>query len=291
METNIAIRGHKTRGKEVIQALEKMGGKNDAGFDGSNDKCAYYVRHDYMISIQRLDAPPSGESYALYTIEEYEGYLLNSKAMGTEKSYAKEEFEEQVMSVDISKIPVSKEYAQRVKESFRKDYIDRALKQYEVPTGDIKLWDLPDGYEFQDENGNVINASKIVLAKKKMEYPKTYDECCKILNIAVYDLDILDNMLDTTEIIYRKNLDRLLNLFRKLLICRDAYWKTAGDWKPDWTMYSGPKHCIIYSDNQIKWQGKSFVTEAKVLAFPTDMMRDFFYENFKDLIEECKELI
>ena len=34
---------------------------------------------------------------------------------------------------------------------------------------------IPDGYELKDENGNVINAQKIVLEKKK-EYPKTYEE-------------------------------------------------------------------------------------------------------------------
>lgn len=160
-----------------------------------------------------------------------------------------------------------------------------------IKTGTEYFVELPEGYQFVDENGNVIEATKIVLEKTKPMYPQSYEECCKILNVAVFDLDILDNMLDTTEIVYRKSLDRLLNSFRKLLICRDAYWKIAGDWKPDWTMYSGPKHCIIYSDNQIKWQCKSFVTEAKVLAFPTDMMRDFFYENFKDFIERCKELI
>ena len=27
------------------------------------------------------------------------------------------------------------------------------------------------------------------------------------------------------------------------------------------------------------------------LAFPTEEMRDAFYENFKELIEECKELL
>jgi hypothetical protein len=28
-----------------------------------------------------------------------------------------------------------------------------------------------------------------------------------------------------------------------------------------------------------------------ILAFPTEEMRDAFYENFKYLIEECKELL
>ena len=154
---------------------------------------------------------------------------------------------------------------------------------------------LPDGYIFKDENGNVINAMKIVLEKKKKEYPKTYEECCKVLNIAVRDLDILDNMLDTTEIIYSKNLDRLLNSVRKLLICRDAYWKIAGEetglnrpWEPDWT------------DNNAKYSIYTFkgtLTKAiscydgAILTFLTEEMRDAFYENFKSEIEICKELL
>ena len=42
---------------------------------------------------------------------------------------------------------------------------------------------LPEGYIFKDENGNIINATKIVLEKKKKEYPKTYEECCEILGV------------------------------------------------------------------------------------------------------------
>jgi hypothetical protein len=30
---------------------------------------------------------------------------------------------------------------------------------------------------------------------------------------------------------------------------------------------------------------------SSVLEFPTPEMRDAFYENFKDLIEQCKELL
>lgn len=47
---------------------------------------------------------------------------------------------------------------------------EEALKQYEVPTGSIKIWDLPNGHIFKDENGNVINATKIVLEKKTDKY-------------------------------------------------------------------------------------------------------------------------
>ena len=162
----------------------------------------------------------------------------------------------------------------------KEEYEDRKERQKQFYAGDSwpTEFECPDGYEFRDENGNVIQAKKIVLEKKKPEWPKNVEDCCEILGYPEWGGDIG----------YKSN---LLMKFQMLLICRDAYWKLAGDWKPDWAMYSAPKHCIIYSDNEIKWQGKSFVTEAKVLAFPTDMMRDFFYENFKDLIEECKELL
>ena len=36
----------------------------------------------------------------------------------------------------------------------------------ELPSWNQNVWELPNGYQFTDENGNVINATKIVLEKK-----------------------------------------------------------------------------------------------------------------------------
>lgn len=86
------------------------------------------------------------------------------------------------------------------------------------------------------------------------------------------------------------------NLFLQLIICRDAYWKIAGDemgigkpYKPDFKNANERKYCIVNTEgNIVKWVQK---TTNKILAFPTEEMQDVFYENFKELIEECKELI
>ena len=54
---------------------------------------------------------------------------------------------------------------------------------------------LPEGYIFKDENGNVINATKIVLENNKKEYPKTYDdfvELVKRMREAQFDYEIID---------------------------------------------------------------------------------------------------
>ena len=144
---------------------------------------------------------------------------------------------------------------------------------------------LPQGYQFKNENGDVINASKIVLEKKKPKYPKTYEECCKAMKC--------DAWFEMNTCYHGPELCALY----KLLICRDAYWKIAGEemglgksWEPDW---SNPDHDSYPTIT--KCGGKvirtTIYTHDCLLAFPTEEMRDAFYEHFKDLIEECKELL
>ena len=141
---------------------------------------------------------------------------------------------------------------------------------------------LPEDYEFRDENGNVINAQKIVLEKKKPKYPRSVEECCEILGYPVWGGDIG----------YKSS---LLMKFQMLLICRDAYWKIAGEemglgksWEPqDTNTFS-----IFYDrlTGEIQKQD-GYCGANSTLEFPTEEMRDAFYEAFKELIEECKELL
>lgn len=160
-----------------------------------------------------------------------------------------------------------------------------------IKTGTEYFFELPDDYEFQDENGNVIEAKKIVLKKKKPKYPQSYEECCAIMGFGFkWDNPFLINK-ETHP--YIKNIDNLMEGLCKLLFCRDAYWRIAGDWKPDYD--SGvDKFGLICYDGEIQRTGAVTHWERhcnKVLDFPTAEMRDAFLENFKQLIEECKELL
>ena len=148
--------------------------------------------------------------------------------------------------------------------------------------------EIPEDYLIKDENGNVINATKIVLEKKKKEYPKTYEECCKVLG---YSGNY--NMILTTDVD-----NKLFKALYKLKVCRDAYWKIAGEemglgkdlsWVPDW-MCVDRLYAILYRYHYICKAEVNGGTSC-ILAFPTVEMRDAFYENFKGLIEECKELL
>ena len=141
------------------------------------------------------------------------------------------------------------------------------------------------GYEFEVK----VEGGKTFVARKQPQYPKTYEECCEVLgktkayqSVSGYKTELLED-------------------FQKLLICRDAYWKIAGDeiglgkpWEPDYNEESyeqgSPiKYVIYYTGTHITKGQKC--TPSYILAFPTKEMRDAFYENFKDLIEECKELL
>lgn len=142
----------------------------------------------------------------------------------------------------------------------------------------IKAVTLPDGYQFKDENGNVINATKIVLEKKR-GYPKTYEECCNVLG---YD----DR--ETYCIFHTGANERLFEALYRLKVCRDAYWKIAGNWRPEFR-FGKKKYCIMTKDNKVI---SATVEETnRIFVFQTEKMRDAFYENFKDLIESCKELL
>ena len=158
----------------------------------------------------------------------------------------------------------------------------------------VNEFNLPDGYIFKDENGNVINAMKIVLEKKKKEYPKTYEECCRIVN-ANPCIRLVYNLSDGQKYYHDENNLYLYENFRRLKICRDAYWKIAGDemglgkpWEPDW-IDGEWKWCVCYSNNNIEFD--SYKSIHHTFSFPTEEMRNSFYESFKELIESVKELL
>ena len=125
---------------------------------------------------------------------------------------------------------------------------------------------------------------------KISKYPTSYEECCKITE------DVADASLTCFAC-------KLLNDFQKLLLCRDAYWKIAGEelgldghWEPDWKNSEERRYCIVNIEGEINLPEKILTkwilkVTNKILVFPTEEMRDAFYENFKYLIEACKTLL
>ena len=86
-------------------------------------------------------------------------------------------------------------------------------------------------------------------------------------------------------------------MFQELLICRDAYWKIigkemglSGSWKPNYISLVNNEYFTIHTfNNEIIKSGTSH--RNAIIAFPTEEIRDIFFENFKNLIEKCKEFL
>jgi hypothetical protein len=87
-----------------------------------------------------------------------------------------------------------------------------------------------------------------------------------------------------------------LKKFGELLICRDAYWKIAGEkmglgksWEPDWKNIDEKKWVISRYRGELDFGFN--IEPFRIFAFPSEEMRDAFYENFDPDIEICKELL
>ena len=141
---------------------------------------------------------------------------------------------------------------------------------------------------------------------KKPQYPTTYKECCKVLGL---DSEITDSELifyypftrgsysgDYT-VIRLPEMEKF-EKFIQLYLCRNSYWKIAGEQmglgKPWDSVYGCGEwgYWIGYDINANKiYCQDSRILLNNLLVFPTKEMRDKFYVNFKDLIEQCKELL
>lgn len=150
---------------------------------------------------------------------------------------------------------------------------------------------LGDQYEIKEEN------DKYYAIKKQPKYPKTYEECCSILGCKAdhFFTDFSYNGCDVEISDYEDKIDDLLQIFRKLRYCRDAYWKIAGEqmglgkpWEYDMSKNEF-SYAISYQYGYI--QNIEIRHKNIILVFPTAEMRNAFYKNFKELIEACKKLL
>jgi hypothetical protein len=76
----------------------------------------------------------------------------------------------------------------------------------------------------------------------------------------------------------------------ELLLCRDAYWKLLDDWEPNYESLVDKTFYTIHRFNgEIVKSSTSH--RSSLLVFPSEEIRDLFYENFEELIHQCKILL
>lgn len=269
----LAIKGHVTRSKEVIEILEMLGGTNSESCWGVFENRLYTIN---AFGIIEDKSSRDNSNYQVYTLEEF----LEKFPYKIGDNVIHSDYESPLEIVGMKWEDDSIKY-----EVYTNDYgywfsVDELQPYKEETMEEIKI-DIPKGYEFagiDDDN------QQVVFERIVCQYPKTHEECCDVLGFSYMQLGVVGYACEK------------LGYLQRLLLCRDAYWKIAGEqmglgkpWEPDWRNIDEDKYCIEYSYGRIN----SVTTNIYnyILAFPTAEMRDAFCENFRELIEECKELL
>ena len=276
----LAIKGDKERGNEVIALLEMMGGSNSTAC-GYNEDLYYFIGVHNIIDADNFVY----DGVIIFTLKEFlEKYPFK---VGDKVVYTK-------YGDNCDDYPVTIESMKWTGTTIEYTFNDCVT----CLAKDLKMWNgEPDAVisgiylnscDYADEVELNLGDYEIVVrdgrtfaVKKKPVYPKTIAECRKII----------DNTADYKLCGYRHE---LLYDFQNLLICRDAYWKIAGEqmglsgsWKPNWSDTNEEVYGIQLSTddtNMIYHESASF-------TFPTEEILNEFCKNFKDLIEQCKELL
>ncbi len=290
----LAIKGHATRSKEVIEILEMMGGINECDYRAKHDSFCYYIGNENnIICYDWVVDCCEDEDTLVFTLEEflekfpykvgdkvlYKTYGIYSAIKSMKWNSEKEQVfyrldSKNLFVATVDELKPYKEENMEVKETLMKIDLTREVskaEEIEVILGDYKF---------------VLKDGKANFIKTKPKYPKTYEECCKMLG---YSGNY--NMILTTDVD-----NKLFNALYRLKVCRDAYWKIAGEqmglgkpWVPDWGNKEDTKYCITKIDNQVKLLTTDVYNY--LLSFPTAEMSNAFKENFDSDIDACKELL
>lgn len=136
-------------------------------------------------------------------------------------------------------------------------------------------------FEIKEEDGKWF-------AVKKRRYPQSYEEC----------RDLIEGDHDELfcgDLVATGYMSKLMERFARLIMCRNAYWLTAGRemelgdmWEPDWSN-DCRKFSIVVEGNEIL--ADVCLRRNRILVFPTEEMRDEFLKVFRNDIEECKEFL
>ena len=319
----LAIKGDKERGDEVIALLEMLGGKNKLELKGL-DEAPYFIESDNYILCNWV-ANINYNKYQVFTLDEFyekypykvgdvvktgtdeEGIIKQIKWVNNDIVYWVESNKTckwaQTLSVDVL------DKYNRLKsndiEHIWATTVESNKRDREDVLFDSIIWHLRNSVNNgkQHLSGGDCEAyfrelvKKVKMKEKKPVYPKTYKECCKIMYGIAHEMHLQYDTRPSYK--FEEDLRDLLENLRKLIICRNAYWKIAGEqmgldkpWEPDFG--KSILFCInyyLYQNEFLLYQGQYDNSHNRILVFPTEEMRDIFYENFKDLIEKCKELL
>lgn len=282
----IAIQGHPTRGKKVIQILESLGGINSYNHSGSNPAC-YYEIHGNAI----LCACTKSDHYKYYTLEEFEtqfpfkvGDIVQTKPCG-----------EPAEVINLYPNPACIiAYKVRYKSGVEMQYCPENIKFYKEMKEERNITLTFDkAKEWYRKGGELKEIALQAFTEKELNpFPRSWEEFATNHARMGYYISAdgkplmcaSSGKLSSPHVCpSQKSAEAHLALIQ-LEQLRDC-WR--GDWKPEWN------NCEKYV---IKWDRNDLIVFTArhiraFLVFPTSEMAEEFLECFRSLIEQAGDLI
>ena len=150
---------------------------------------------------------------------------------------------------------------------------------------------IPEGYEIDKEQ----STERQIVLRKIDNRVRSWEEYCdkmegkdsyyfneivgKICSAKFKEDFILSEFVDDEDVV-------AIVAFSKLRKLRKQW---IGEWKPDYNNYNEVKFTIITAENEIS-KGERYTVSCS-MSFPTEEMRDEFFNCFKDYLEQAKSLL
>ena len=286
----IAIQGHLTRGKEVIQILESLGGKNIEALAGTY-KSFYYIDDRNEITDEHKEKFPP--TYKLYTLEEFE------------KEFPFKIGDEVIFPVKIGWVSGKITGLTYVEDQLKYE-VDTRIGGYRyVEPHKLSLYPMNEernitltldkAKEWYKKGGELKEIALQAFAENELNsLPRSWKEFCENYPIKtgeswIGSQDTIYSATHTQDRIYKnwipsKKLAEAHLAMIQLEQLRNCWW---GDWKPIWGIFQ--KWCIRLF-NGVPSVGIT-TNISKFLTFPTREMAEEFLKCFRDLIEKAGDLI
>ena len=252
----IAIQGHPTRGKEVIQILESLGGKNNANIKGTFKKYYYFIDLNGTIDYTEY----ASKNIHTYTLEKFKkefpfkvGDIVLLKGINNPFEIIALEW---FMNKLCYKLDNGLHYASNTLTTYKEMKEERNI-----------TLTLDKAKEWYNKGGELREIALQAFTEKELNpLPKSWEEFCKQGNpIASWRYSIPTKY----EALYQ--LEQLRDCYRNSIKMHCLIW---------YKIYRSNNKYTICPDSM-----------GSFLSFPTESLARQFLNNFKDLIIKVGDLI
>lgn len=270
----IAIRGHKSRGKEVIQILESLGGKNIHNLHGNGDS-HYYLIDCGIITISYKNLLDDHKYYILEEFEKEFPFKIGDLCIYY-SGFLNEEIIVKILGIAIENDCIMYEVGHKDTTKAHTYIYKRrhTLKPYKEMKEERNITlTLDKAKEWYRKGGELKEiALQAYLEEELNSLPKSWDEYCKRYEFCCFSTRYTNIPLKYDALI---KLEQLRDCYRGLFV----------------TVIGMPVWCIVRYKGKLIISQRTWGTNETFLSFQSPDITEKYLKNFEPLIKQAGDLI